>query len=151
MNHLLYVFALTAGDVRNVMRDREESKEGLIQELEELCAQIAGLRLSARGLRREDPLPEEPAGGVDHSVRKPFGSEIQNGSNQIENFPPAEDSAPKGDAVLQDSSFSCLPVINGVRDVLQVGICMLDRDFRIAWMNKSMEDFFELDRDSAIG
>lgn len=52
---------------------------------------------------------------------------------------------------LKESEERYKSIINDVIDLSQVGICILDSDFSIVWINPSFETYMDLDRDKVIG
>jgi PAS domain S-box-containing protein len=55
--------------------------------------------------------------------------------------PPADEYNTGGNIFLTDQ----------VLDNLKIGICILDSNFHVVWINKTMEEFFQLRRDEVIG
>jgi len=52
---------------------------------------------------------------------------------------------------LQKSEEKYRSLINDVLDSSATGIFILDSDFRVVWMNRALEDYFDLKRDDIIG
>jgi PAS domain S-box-containing protein len=57
----------------------------------------------------------------------------------------------KAEEGLRESEGRYSSLINDGIDSLSSGIFILDKDFKVVWANKSIEDFFGLDRDRLIG
>jgi len=62
-----------------------------------------------------------------------------------------EEERKQAEKKLRESEEKYASLINDAIDSLPSGIFILDRDFKIVWVNRTIEDFFGIDKNSLIG
>lgn len=132
------------------MRDQDKSKEQLIRELCDLREQIAEIKGAEAKCRGWDSFFRQGATGKHFSTGKVFVQEVQSLRSQLAELGGIEGKSYKTDLMPQESNARHLFLTDEVLDILLVGICILDSNFRIAWVNSALEDFLGLRRTELI-
>jgi len=133
------------------MRDQDKSKDQLIRELCDLRKQTAEI-LGAEGKCRDgESLSGQDAAGEPLLSGGDFSRDLKKLRSQLAERGRAERDSSKAELVAQQCNARDLSLTDEILDILLVGICIVDSNFRIAWANNALEDFLGLRRTDLIG
>jgi len=86
-----------------------------------------------------------------HKTRRDLVNEVRELQQRVAELQTSEAEPQRTDAALRESEERYRSLTDDVLETSGVGMFILDKDFRVVWVNEALERYFGLRRDEVIG